>query len=107
VITYQELDQFFQCLIKNALVEVNTTQNQGLMSDALVAPGAVFGILRPIELVEYLTEIYQIFSQLMNSRVALVSDDNNPSPDAYTGLIIFGESSDGEIIIAQTLLVQT
>jgi len=108
VINYQELGQFFQPLIKNALVEVNTTaQNQGLMGDALVAPGAVFGILMPIELVEYLTELYQIFSQLLNSRVALVSDDNNPNPDAYTGLIIFGESSDGEIVIAQTLLVQT
>jgi hypothetical protein len=77
------------------------------MGDALVAPGAVFGILMPIELVEYLTELYQIFSQLLNSRVALVSDDNNPNPDAYTGLIIFGESIDGEIVIAQTLLVQT
>ncbi len=108
VINYQELGQFFQPLIKNALVEVNTTaQNQGLMGDALVAPGAVFGILMPIELVEYLTELYQIFSQLLNSRVALVSDDRNPNPDAYTGLIIFGESIDGEIVIAQTLLVQT
>jgi|GEM_PF-992798 hypothetical protein len=108
VINYQELGQFFQPLIKNALVEVNTTaQNQGVMGDALVAPGAVFGILMPIELVEYLTELYQIFSQLLNSRVALVSDDNNPNPDAYTGLIIFGESIDGEIVIAQTLLVQT
>jgi len=108
VINYQELGQFFQPLIKNALLEVNTTaQNQGLMGDALVAPGAVFGILMPIELVEYLTELYQIFSQLLNSRVALVSDDNNPNPDAYTGLIIFGESIDGEIVIAQTLLVQT
>ena len=108
VINYQELGQFFQPLIKIALVEVNTTaQNQGLMSDALVAPDAVFGILMPIELVEYLTELYQIFSQLLNSRVALVSDDRNPNPDAYTGLIIFGESIDGEILIAQTLLVQT
>jgi hypothetical protein len=108
VINYQELGQFFQPLIKNALVEVNTTaQNQGVMGDALVAPGAVFGILMPIELVEYLTELYQVFSQLLNSRVALVSDDRNPNPDAYTGLIIFGESSDGEIVIAQTLLVQT
>jgi len=108
VINYQELGQFFQPLIKNALVEVNTTaQNQGVMGDALVAPGAVFGILMPIELVEYLTELYQIFSQLLNSRVALVSDDRNPNPDAYTGLIIFGESIDGEIVIAQTLLVQT
>src|SRR4028118_1506528 len=108
VINYQELGQFFQPLIKNALVEVNTTaQNQGVMGDALVAPGAVFGILMPIELVEYLTELYQIFSQLLNSRVALISDDRNPNPDAYTGLIIFGESIDGEIVIAQTLLVQT
>ena len=108
VITYQELDRFFQPLIENALVEVNTTaQNQGLMNDALVAPGGVFGILMPIELAEYLTEIYQIFSQLLNSRVALVSDDNNPNPDAYTGLIILGESIDREIVIAQTLLVQT
>jgi hypothetical protein len=108
VINYQELGQFFQPLIKNALVEVNTTaQNQGLMGDALVAPSAVFGILMPIELVEYLTELYQVFSQLLNSRVALVSDDRNPNPDAYTGLIIFGESIDGEIVIAQTLLVQT
>jgi hypothetical protein len=108
VINYQELGQFFQPLIKNALVEVNTTaQNQGVMGDALVAPGAVFGILMPIELVEYLTELYQVFSQLLNSRVALVSDDRNPNPDAYTGLIIFGESIDGEIVIAQTLLVQT
>ena len=108
VINYQELGQFFQPLIKNALVEVNTTaQNQGVMGDALVAPGAVFGILMPIELVEYLTELYQVFSQLLNSRVALVSDDRNPNPDAYTGLVIFGESIDGEIVIAQTLLVQT
>ena len=106
VINYQELGQFFQPLIKNALLEVNTTA-QGLMGDALVAPGAVFGILMPIELVEYLTELYQVFSQLLNSRVALVSDDRNPYPDAYTGLIIFGESIDGEIVIAQTLLVQT
>lgn len=108
VINYQELGQFFQPLIKNALVEVNTTaQNQGVMGDALVAPGAVFGILMPIELVEYLTELYQVFSQLLNSRVALISDDRNPNPDAYTGLVIFGESIDGEIVIAQTLLVQT
>jgi hypothetical protein len=52
----------------------------------------------PIELAEYLTEIYQNFSQLQNRKVALISDDNNPKLDAYTGLIIFGESSDGEII---------
>jgi hypothetical protein len=107
-ITYQELDQFFQPLIKNALGEIATTaQNQGLMAEGVVSADAVFGILMPIELAEYLTELYQIFSHLLNSRVALISDDNNLNRDAYTGLIIFGESSDGEIIIAQSLLVQT
>jgi hypothetical protein len=83
VITYQELGQFFQPLIKNALVEVVTTaQNQGLMSDASVTPNAIFGILYPSELVEYLTEVYQMFSQLQNSKVAIVNDDNNHNRDA-------------------------
>ena len=90
VITYQELDQFFQPLIKNALVEVVTAaQNQGLMTDGAVTPDAVFGILMPIESVEYLTEVYQMFSQLQNSKVALVNDGNNPNRDAYTGLMFF------------------
>ena len=107
-ISYQTLDELFQPLIRNALTELATvTQNQGLTMEGTVPAEAVFGILMPIEAIEYLTELYQVFSQLQNPKVIRVSDDASPTPDAYTTLMIVGESMELELIIAQTLLIQT
>ena len=107
-ISNQTLDELFQPLIRNALTELATvTQNQGLTMEGTVPAEAVFGILMPIEAIEYLTELYQVFSQLQNPKVIRVSDDVSPTPDAYTSLMIVGESMELELIIAQTLLIQT
>jgi len=107
-IAYQTLDQLFQPIIKNALTELAMV-SQGLVTDEPTTPEAVFGILMPLEQVEYLTELYQTFSQLSNTKVVMVHDEDgdNTSPDAYTTLMICGESIEMELIIAQTVLIQT
>ncbi|MEG4503833.1 hypothetical protein QUA81_13305 [Microcoleus sp. F6_B4] len=106
-IEYKTLHEVFQPLIKNALDELATVSEP--LAGEMPAPEAYFSILMPIEAVEYLTEIYQTFSQLQNTKVVLVHDDDgdNTSPDAYTTLMIAGESAEYEIILAQAVLIQT
>jgi hypothetical protein len=57
----------------------------------------------PVQLLECLVQLFNAFSGLSNAKISYVIDATDP----YTGLFISGTSSDGEFIIAQTLLVQT
>ena len=96
------LDQTFKPLVASALTQVQTV--------ALSVQGgsAELEMLEmPIEQSEFLVQLYSAFKQLANHKVCYVVDGNATSSDAYTGLFITGESSDGEMIVAQTLLVQT
>ncbi len=96
------LDQTFKPLVASALTVVQTT--------ALSVQAGSTGLETlemPIEQSEFLVQIYSAFKQLANPKVCYVVDGNQTSSDAYTGFFITGETSDGEVIVAQTLLVQT
>ncbi len=100
----------FQPLIKAALEEVAALV-PGFQGDGSqpLPNNVLFGVSAPIELAEYLTELYQVFAQMTNPQVIKVydQDGDNTSPDAYTTMMICAESVDGEIVIAQALLIQT
>jgi hypothetical protein len=96
------LDQTFKPLVASALTEVQAM--------AMNVQSGVVGLEMlemPIEQSEFLVQLYSAFKQLANHKVCYVVDGNNVASDPYTGLFITGESSDGEVIVAQTLLVQT
>ena len=96
------LDQTFKPLVASALTEVQAM--------AMNVQSGVVGLEMlemPIEQSEFLVQLYSAFKQLTNTKVCYVVDGNADSSDAYTGLFITGETSDGEVIIAQTLLTQT
>lgn len=96
------LDQTFKPLAASALLEVQTaaTNVQSGMAELET-------LEMPIEQSEFLVQLYSAFKQLANTKVCYVVDGTNTSSDPYTGLFITGETSDGEVIVAQTLLVQT
>jgi|JFJP01.1.fsa_nt_gi hypothetical protein len=60
-----------------------------------------------IEKTEFLVQLYSAFTELLNPKVFYVLDGDAQISDPYTGFFITGTSSDGEVIIAQTLLIQT
>ena len=96
------LDQTFKPLVAQSLTTVQAT--------AMNVQSGVVGLEMlemPIEQSEFLVQLYSAFKQLANHKVCYVVDGTNTSSDAYTGLFITGETSDGEVIVAQTLLVQT
>ena len=96
------LDQTFKPLVASALTEVQAM--------AMNVQSGVVGLEMlemPIEQSEFLVQLYTAFKQLTNTKVCYVVDGNADSSDAYTGLFITGETGDGEVIIAQTLLTQT
>ena len=96
------LDQTFKPLVASALTEVQAM--------AMNVQSGVVGLEMlemPIEQSEFLVQLYTAFKQLTNTKVCYVVDGNADSSDAYTGLFITGETSDGEVIITQTLLTQT
>ncbi len=96
------LDQTFKPLVAQSLTTVQAT--------AMNVQSGVVGLEMlemPIEQSEFLVQLYSAFKQLANHKVCYVVDGNADSSDVYTGLFITGESSDGEVIVAQTLLVQT
>ena len=101
-IEYKTLDQTFKPLAATALLEVQATATnvQGGMAELET-------LEIPIEQSEFLVQLYSVFKQLTNAKVCYVVDGNMTGSDPYTGLFITGESSDGEVIIAQSLLVQT
>jgi hypothetical protein len=58
-----------------------------------------------LEATEYYVQVYNAFRMLGQPRVCYVED--TAATDPYTGLFIIGQSSDGETVYAQSLLVQT
>lgn len=96
------LDQVFQPLVSVAV-------GQAYQGIEMVVNGTaeLEGLEMPIEQSEFLVQLYSAFKQLANHKVCYVVNGNNVASDPYTGLFITGESSDGEVIIAQTLLIQT
>lgn len=96
------LDETFKPLAATALLAVQTaaTSVQGGMAELET-------LEVPIEQSEYLVQIYSVFKQLTNPKVCYVVDGDEMSSDPYTGLFITGQTSDGEVIIAQSLLIQT
>ncbi len=96
------LDQTFKPLVATSLLQLQTA------AEAVKTAGAELGILEvPIEQAEFLIQVYGVFKQLANTKVCYVKDDIKAPDDAYTGLFFTGETSDGEVIVAQTLLTQT
>lgn len=96
------IEQTFKPLVMMALDEVQTA--------ATSVSGGTQGLEileAPIEQAEFLVQLYSAFKQLANTKVCYVVDGNATSSDAYTGLFITGETTDGEVIVVQTLLVQT
>ncbi|MCC3459790.1 MAG: hypothetical protein EAZ73_09075 [Oscillatoriales cyanobacterium] len=92
------LDETFKPLAIQALLEVQTAAQ-----DVSSAMAELETLERPIEKSEFLVQLYSAFKQLTNPKVCYVADASDP----YTGFFITGETSDGEMIVAQTLLVQT
>ncbi len=92
------LDQTFKPLAIRALLEVQTAAQ-----DVSTEMAELQTLERPIEESEFLVQLYSAFKQLVNPKVCYVTDGSDP----YTGFFITGETSDGEVVIAQTLLVQT
>ncbi|MGB8688906.1 MAG: hypothetical protein WCD53_16430 [Microcoleus sp.] len=100
-ITTATLDETFLPLVKQTGSECEE-QFQLVKADT-----ANITTLEPlIERVEFLVQLYSAFSQLEDVKVSYVIDGDMTS-DPYTGFFITGTSSDGETVIAQTLLVQT
>lgn len=103
-LTVKTLDEVFKPLAAAALLEVQTgTQAVQDMTAGLET------LEIPIEKSEFYVQLYSAFKLLANPKVTYVSDDaaTLTTPDAYTGFFISGETTDGEVIIAQALLVQT
>ena len=62
------------------------------------------GMLRmPTESLEFYVQLYSTFEQLTETKVCYVDALN----DAFVGLFIIGKAADNELVVAQTLLVQT
>lgn len=96
------LDQTFKPLVFASLLQVQTTV------ESIQTAGVGLEILEvPIEQAEFLIQVYSAFKQLTNTKVCYVKDDIKAPDDAYTGLFITGQTTDGEVIVAQTLLTQT
>lgn len=59
----------------------------------------------PIEISEFYVQVYSLFNQLAENCIYEVRAEPTPEIDnPYIGLYIVGKSSDGEFIIAQTLV---
>ena len=95
------LDQVLKPLVRSTLAEI---QEQ---VPAFEAGTDLEAMQKLIEKCEYFVQLYSAFKQLANPKVSYVVDGDNTKSDPYTGFFISGESTDGEVVIAQTLLVQT
>lgn len=108
-IEYKTLDQTFKPLVASALLTVQTiaqsVQDGTNGLEMLEIPILSEGYAN--EQSEFLIQLYSTFKQLANHQVCYVIDGDADSSDVYTGLFITGESIDGQVIIAQSLLIQT
>ncbi|MDQ2096776.1 MAG: hypothetical protein QQW96_03915 [Tychonema bourrellyi B0820] len=95
------LDQVLKPLVRSTLAEIQA------QAPAFEAGTGLDAMQKLIEKCEYFVQLYSAFKQLANPKISYVVDGNNTSSDPYTGFFISGESTDGEVVIAQTLLVQT
>ena len=94
-IEIQTLDQTFKPLVIDALVIVETIVQE--------SEGDLENLQLPLEKSEFFIQLYGVFNQLANLKVYYVFDIDNVIFNAYIGLYITGESSDG-VIVAQTLI---
>ena len=97
-IEIKTLDQIFKPLVMNALVNVKTITQE--IEDGLAETQ---NLQLPLEQSEFFIQLYSVFNQLANPKIYYVFDIDNMIFNAYIGLYITGESSDG-VIIAQTLI---
>ncbi|MEG4455908.1 hypothetical protein [Microcoleus sp. N9_A1] len=95
-IEIQTLDQTFKPLVIDTLVIVETIVQE--------SEGDLENLQLPLEKSEFFIQLYGVFNQLENPKVYYVFDIDNVIFNPYIGLYITGESSDGEVIIAQTLI---
>lgn len=96
------LDEVFKPMISRALEEVHAAAQAVNTSSVEIST-----LEMPIEAAEFYVQLHGAFSQLSNPKVSYIYDGDSSTSDPYTGFLISGETSDGETIIAQTLLVQT
>lgn len=89
-IVCKTLIEVFTPLVNNAKNEVSSTM------------GGIENLRLPAEALEYYVQLYSVFAGLGETKVCFLDAPNDP----YVGLFIIGKTID-EIVVAQTLLVQT
>ena len=95
------LDQVFKPLVAASMTELQAVAGT-------VKTAGLKVLESPIERVEFLVQVYSVFNQLFEAKVCYVKDGINRLPDdAYTGFFITGKTTDGQVVVAQTLLTQT
>ena len=101
-VEFKMLDDVFKPMISRALQEVHAAAQAVNTSSVEIST-----LEMPIEAAEFYVQLHGAFNQLSNPKVCYIYDGDSTSSDPYTGFFISGETSDGETIIAQTLLTQT
>jgi hypothetical protein len=96
------LSEVFKPMISRALLEVQTVASSVDQGSVEIST-----LEMPIEAAEFYVQLHGVFNQLANPKFCYIYDGDSTSSDPYTGFFISGETSDGETIIAPTLLVQT
>ncbi|MEO9124775.1 MAG: hypothetical protein ABI262_08830 [Microcoleus sp.] len=89
-------------IVCQSLLEVFTPLVESSKAEVLAVMGGIEELRLPVEALEYYVQLYSTFAGLSETKVCLVDAPNDP----YVGLFITGKVGD-EIVVAQTLLVQT
>lgn len=89
-------------IVCKTLIEVFTPLVESSKAEVMAVMGGIENLRLPVEALEYYVQLYSTFSLLSETKVCFVDSPNDP----YVGLFITGKTMD-EIVVAQTLLVQT
>ncbi len=97
-IRLETLEEVFKPLVNNAADEL-----EGKIGLFKVGDLSIQELEMPTETLEFYTQLYSAFNALSEPKVYYVDAPNDP----YVGMFITAKSSDGEVVYAQSLLVQT
>jgi hypothetical protein len=93
-------------IVCKTLIEVFTPLVESSKAEVASVMDGIENLRLPAEALEYYVQLYSTFAGLTDTKVCLVDAANDP----YVGLFIVGKTSsalEAEIVVAQTLLVQT
>jgi len=95
-------------IVCKTLLEVFTPLIESSKAEISAVMGGIEELRLPVESLEYYVQLYSTFAGLTETKVCFVDAPNDP----YVGLFIIGKTSsaseaEAEIVVAQTLLVQT